>query len=66
MIIQSYYCLNTEHKRDVFMYREKDLQIIQHQFSRSVVSDSLQPHETQHTILPAHHKLPEFTQTHVH
>ena len=33
------------------------------QFSHSVVSDSLQPHESQH---PVHHQLPEFTQTHVH
>ena len=37
------------------------------QFSCSVVSDSLQPHESQHMPgLPVHHKLPEFTQTHVH
>ena len=36
------------------------------QFSRSVVSDSLQPHEPQHAGLPVHHQLPEFTQTHVH
>ena len=43
------------------------------QFSRSVVSDSLQPHEPQraslsitNTGLPVHHQLPEFTQTHVH
>ena len=36
------------------------------QFSRSVVSDSLRPHESQHTRLPVHHQLPEFTQTHVH
>ena len=36
------------------------------QFSRSVVSDSLQPHESQHTRPPVHHKLPEFTQTHAH
>ena len=34
------------------------------QFSRSVVSDSLQPHEVQG--LPIHHQLPEFTQTHAH
>ena len=34
------------------------------QFSHSVMSDSLQPHELQH--LPVHHQLPEFTQTHVH
>ena len=36
------------------------------QFSRSVVSDSLQPHESQHAITPVHHQLPEFIQTHVH
>ena len=36
------------------------------QFSRSVVSDSLRPHESQHACLPIHHQLPEFTQTHVH
>ena len=34
------------------------------QFSHSVVSDSLQPHEPQHARLPVHHQLPEFTQTH--
>ena len=32
------------------------------QFSHSVVSDSLQPHELQHAGPPIHHKLPEFTQ----
>ena len=36
------------------------------QFSRSVVSNSLWPHESQHAGLPVHHQLPEFTQTHVH
>ena len=37
------------------------------QFSHSVVSDSLRPHESQNTPrLPVHHQLPEFTQTHVH
>ena len=36
------------------------------QFSHSVVSDSLRPHESQHTRLPVHHYFPEFTQTHVH
>ena len=36
------------------------------QISRSVVSDSLRPHESQHTRPPFHHQLPEFTQTHVH
>ena len=36
------------------------------QFSHSVVSDSLRPHESQHTRPPFHHQLPEFTQTHVY
>ena len=37
------------------------------QFSHSVVSDSLRPHESQNTPrLPVHHQLSEFTQTHVH
>ena len=36
------------------------------QFSRSVQSDSLRPHESQHAGLSVHHHLPEFTQTHVH
>ena len=36
------------------------------QFSRSVMSDSLQPHESQHARPPCHHQLPEFTQTPVH
>ena len=36
------------------------------QFSCSVVSDSLRPHEWQHTRPACHHQLPELTQTHVH
>ena len=36
------------------------------QFSRSVVSDTLRPHESQHARPPFHHHLPEFAQTHVH
>ena len=38
------------------------------QFSHSVMSNSLRPHESQHTRppCPVHHQLPEFTQTHVH
>ena len=36
------------------------------QFSRSVVSDSLWPHESQHARPPVHHQLPEFTQAHIH
>ena len=39
---------------------------VYHQFSRSVVSDSLWPHGVQHTKLPCPHQLPELTQTHVH
>ena len=35
------------------------------QFSRSVVSDSLQPHESQHSRPSCPHQLPEFTQTQV-
>ena len=36
------------------------------QISRSVVSDSLRPHELQHTRPPCPSPSPEFTQTHVH
>ena len=36
------------------------------QFSWSVVSNSLWPHEPQHARPPCHHQLLEFTQTHVH
>ena len=36
------------------------------QISRSVVSDSLRPHNRSTPGLPVHHQLPEFTQTHVH
>ena len=35
------------------------------QFSRSVLSDSLQPHDFSTPGFPVHHQLPEFTQTHV-
>ena len=35
-------------------------------FSCSLVSDSLRPHELQHSRLPVHHQLLEFTQTHIH
>ena len=43
-----------------------DIQTPSVQFSCSVMSDSLRPHESQHTRLPVHHQLPEFTQIHVH
>ena len=36
------------------------------QFSHSVMSDSLRPHDRSTPGLPVHHQLPEFTQTHVH
>ena len=36
------------------------------QFSRSVISDSLQPHEWQHTRPPCPSPTPGFTQTHAH
>ena len=36
------------------------------QFSHSVVSDSLGPHDRSTPGLPVHHQLPEFTQTHAH
>ena len=36
------------------------------QFSRSVVSDSLRPHELQHARPPCLSPTPELTQTHVH
>ena len=35
-------------------------------FSRSVVSNSLQPHESQHARPPCPSQTPEFTQTHAH
>ena len=39
---------------------------ISDQISRSVVSDSLRPHESQQPGLPVHHQLAEFTETQVH
>ena len=36
------------------------------QFSRSIMSDSLQLHGLQQPGFPVHHQLPEFTQIHVH
>ena len=48
----------------VFLYPNNQFSSIQ--FSRSVVSDSLQPMNRSTPGLPVHHQLPEFTQTHVH
>ena len=36
------------------------------QFSRSVMSDSLQPHDYSTPGLPVHHQLPQLAQTHAH
>ena len=36
------------------------------QFSRSIVSDSLRPHDCSMPGCPVHNQLPEFTQTYVH
>ena len=36
------------------------------QFTRSAVSNSLQPRESSTPGLPVHYQLPEFTETHVH
>ena len=48
-------------------FMEKDfLGLSSVQFSRSVVSDSLRPHEPQHARPSVHHQLLEFIQTHVH
>ena len=52
--------LELTHKKDV-------LSIISSvQFIHSVVSNSLQPHESQQAGLPVHHQLQEFTQTLLH
>ena len=52
--------------RQVWLWLENLAQFSSVQFSRSVVSDPLRPHELQHARLAVHHQLPEFTQTHVH
>ena len=59
-----------EIRRRFFLGRKAMTNISSVQFSRSVMSDSLQPHESWHARpppgLPVHHQLPEFIQTHVH
>ena len=45
---------------------EWNIQISSVQFSHSVMSYSLQPHESQHARPPYLSPLPEFTQTHAH
>ena len=59
-----YECLPKKYKWNAFYI--PPVRISSVQFSRSVVSDSLQPHESQHTRPPCPHQLPEFTETHVH
>ena len=65
---ERYSHLNAEFQRIVKKDKKAFLsdQFSSVQFSRSVVSDSLQPHELQQPGLPVHHQLPEFTQTHVY
>ena len=46
--------------------KEKPQQDASFQFSLSVVSDSLQPHESQQARPPCPSPTPGFTQTHVH
>ena len=55
------YCIGTRNVRSMNQGKFSSVQ-----FSHSVMSDSLRPHESQHARFPVHHQLPEFTQTHVH
>ena len=58
-----HYCLSNRLKKGSTTAKELCCSSIQ--FSCSVVSDSLRPHESQHARCPCH-QLPEFIQTHVH
>jgi len=53
---------------ETFLYRLFKVHIMTPsvQFSLSVMSDSLQPHDCCTPGLPVHHQLLEVTQTHVH
>ena len=73
MFFKGYVCFNNTSSRqqewslNIYLYMDLEFTSSSVQFSRSVVSNSLRPHESQHTPgLPVHHQLPEFTQTHVH
>ena len=55
-----------EIKRRLLLGRKTMTNLSSVQFSHSIVSNSLRPHETQHARPPCPHQLPEFTQTHVH
>ena len=56
----------THTRRVVFIPRGVLIEKRVIQFSRSVMSDPLRPHELQHASPPVHHQLPESTQIHVH
>ena len=56
-----HFCLTDRIICVIFLYSISSVQ-----FSCSVVSDSLQPHECSTLGLPVHHQLLEFIQTHVH
>ena len=60
------YVMPNQAHHKVLRIKKVFLELESVQFSRSVVSDSLQPHERSTPGLPVHHQLPEFTQTHVH
>ena len=68
----NYVMLETKGARSYWVFGSGTSQFSSVQFSRSVMSDSLRPHELQKERpgvlpgLPIHHQLPEFTQTHVH
>ena len=55
------YFKNKTSKASLFAFRVRSVQ-----FSHSVMSDSLRPHERSMPGLPVHHQLLESTQTHVH
>ena len=57
--------LEVHHFITMIPSQRSNLRLVQVQFSRSVVSNSLQPHALQYGLL-VHHQLPDFTQTHVH
>ena len=60
---QHLYTVSEEYK---FVQSLRKTLISSVQFSRSVMSNSLRPCESQHARPPVHHQLPEFTQTHAH
>ena len=71
MLQQSVYLSETVKCRYTFRFSSNtfywfdSIQFSSVQFSHSVMSNSLWPHEPQHARPPCHHQLPEFTQTHV-